>query len=518
MPWVSPFTRPAPPPAPPPSSAPAESVWRVALEERAVRGKAEWRDTTGTPGMKVRGRGGLLSFATMRRMYHNNAVIRMVVDTLVRQLVALEHEIQPDKDVIVAPWKIAYARDLFASPNETDTEYETWLEALLRDFFTVDQLACEIAPTADGWPGQLCPLDAATVTPVYDEKRRLLRYEQRPPQTPWAVKDPITFARTEMLYVQGNPCTYRTMSVAPLESLLLEVAGDLYAMKRNVDFFTDGFHQDVIAFLEDVSQDEAERISAALDEKYKGQAGGIPMIGVKGRIEQLRATNRDMEFTEFEHWLLQRACGVYQIDVSQVLMLQPLQTKATGDQQQQIHQSKSLAPNLAKIRRAFTQQILRQIDPGLRFVFAEENKIDSATEATTDAARIAAGTVTINEVRQERGLDPWVWPTIPDDDGGEICVFDLPFVSAADVFGATPSDPIGINPLTGQPFDAPGTNPFTGQPFGGAGVQRARSGGRFRAPHARPALPGDAPPRADDEPAAAPGVAAVAGAGARHDG
>ena len=511
MPWANPFA----PAARAAAAAPAESVWRIAMDERAARGKAEWRDTTATPHLKLTGRGGLLSFATMRRMYHNNAVLRMVIDTLVRQMVALEHEIQPAKDAFVAPWMITYGRDLFESPNETDTEYETWLEMLLRDFFTVDQLACEIAPTADGWPGQLCPLDAATVIPVYDEKRRLLRYEQRPPQTAWAITDPIRFAPTEMLYVQGNPCTYRTMSVAPLESLLLEVAGDLYAMKRNVDFFTDGFHQDVIAFLEDVSQDEADRIAASLDEKYKGQPGGIPMIGVKGRIEQLRATNRDMEFTEFEHWLLQRCCGVYQIDVSQVLMLQPLQTKATGDQQQQIHQSKSLAPNIAKIRRAFTNQVLTQIDPKLRFVFSEENKIDAATQSTTDAARLAAGTATINEIRTERGDDPWVWPTIPGPDDDEVCVFDLPFVSATDVFGA-PADPFGA----AAPFGAAGTNPFTGEPFatGGAGVQRARSGGRFRPSGTRPAVPGGAADHAHDAAEVAAGVAAAAAAGPHDDG
>ena len=513
-PWVSPF---APPSAP--THAPAESVWRQAIEARGVPAKGAWRDTTAGPYAHLPvGRGGLLSFATMRRMYHNNAVIRMTVDTLVRQLYALDHEILAAADQILAPWKLAYARDLFATPNPTDTEYETWCEMLLRDYFVCDQLACEIAKTPEGWPAQLLPLDAATVVPVYDDKRTLLRYEQRPPGTPWAVQDPITFQPNEMLYIQGNPCTYRTMSVAPLESLMLEVAGDLYAMKRNVDFFTDGFHQDVIAFLEDVSQDEAERITATLEEKYKGQPYGIPLVGAKGRVEQLRATNRDMEFTEFEHWLLQRACGVYQIDVSQVLMLQPLQTKATGDQQQQVHQSKSLWPNLAKIRRAFTNQVLKQIDPHLRFVFSEENKIDSSTEATVAQTKLASGTVTINEVRAEQGLDPWDWPTTTGPDGEEISVFDLPFVTAAEVFGATPSDPIGINPLTGEPFAAPGTNPFTGQPFGGAGVQRARSGGRFRAPHARPALARDAAARAHHHDAAPAGVAPAAREGAGDDG
>lgn len=443
-----------------PVAAPvAGDTLQRSLEIRASNSvRSAWHDAEDNNIFKPRGRGALLSFDTMRRMYHHNSIVRMVVDTIVRQITSLEHTVIVKDKMYAPPWKVYYARDLFAAPNDTVRSYSMWLHPLLRDLLVCDQFALEVTPADNGWPGMMWVMDAATVLPRYDEHRRLQGYTQRVHRGFTTAESVVEFKPNEIVYAQGNPLSYRKLSLAPLESLTLEIAGDLYAMKRNVDFFTEGFHQEAIAFLDDVSQDEAERIQAAVSEMYKGQQPGFPIIGAKGTISQLSPSNRDMQFTEFEHWLLQRTCGVFQIETSQVIVLQALATKATGQQQENTHQSKALAPLMTMLEDVFTSQVLAYIDPALRFSFSEDSKINDANEATVAQANIASGAETINEVRVRSGREPFVFPVVPGPDGdGDVCIFDLPwpYVVAAGLGGmVTPADVAasGMN-TAGSEFD-----------------------------------------------------------------
>jgi hypothetical protein len=430
-------------------------------------------------------RRGVLSFQQMNDIYEKNSIIRSIVDTKGRQIVGLEWDVNPpDEDTFANPFAKARCKRLLSRPNANgDSWAEFWL-AVLRDLYVLDAGAIEKVRSKDGRLVELVPLDGATIIPFKDNRGRLTGYRQVVKQRD-GKEETAEFGPSDLIYLKANPSTRRPCwGLSPLESLSLEIAADVFGMQHNVSAFTDGNLADHLLIMGRAGAAVLERMREYF-EAMKGKGWAMPIIsdvedgGAGAKLFPLKTSNRDMEFQQFEQWVFQRACAVYQVSADEIIQLQAHLTRAAGEQQRDIHASKGTGPELAIIADKLTQHVVREFSDDLEFSFTEKNKTDETEEATVWSLQFNSGRP-LNELRRDRGLEPFTEPTVILDSGEEVCVYDYPInpqtgqILGLDMGGGMDPGVPGAQPGSpgGWPFPASGGSalPIGGsKPEGGTG-------------------------------------------------
>ena len=415
-------------------------------------------------------RRGVLSFGQMNRIYEQNSIIRSIVDTKCRQIVGLEWDVNPpDEDTACDVAAKSRAKRLLKRPNSNgDSWAEFWL-AVLRDLFVLDAGAVEKVRSGDGRLVELVPLDGSTIVPFKDEHGRLTGYKQIVKQRD-GKESTADFKPDGLIYFKANPSTTRPCwGLSPLESLSLEVASDIFGMQHNISAFTDGNLADHLLIMGRAGAAVLERMREYF-EAMKGKGWAMPIIsdvedgGQGAKLFTLKSTNRDMEFQQFENWVFQRACAVYQVSADDIIQLQAHLTKAAGEQQRDIGANKGTGPECAIIADKLTQHVVAEFSPDLEFSFTEKSKTDELEEAQVWATFAGSGRP-LNELRRERGLEPFTQPTVILPDGEEVCVYDYPLnMTTGQILGLDSGGGMEPSGAGGWPF------PLGGGSGGSAGI------------------------------------------------
>ncbi|MEM1973298.1 MAG: phage portal protein [Thermoplasmata archaeon] len=361
-------------------------------------------------------RAGRLTYDVMLRMYERNSLIRMVVDTKTKILVGLDWSIEKVKsDIDVDEEVIDKLRRLFEKPNDIDNYY-SFLTKILTDLFIYDASAIEIVrDDITGEIVELVPIDASTILPVVDEHGKLLKYyqllnAQNMPygikQSQLSVKDYIEFSPDDIIYFHEYPSTNRIFGRSPLETLVIEVAADLYALGFNATWFTEGFWFTKILSVPRLGEDDRERLKEMFN-LAKGKPKEMPIIESDNpeqvKVLDLGFNNRDMQFSSFERWLLERICGVYQISPNEIIQFEQYTTRATAEKQKEIADSKGFRPLVKLLENIFTERIVKKFNPYLRFDIVPERLTEQ------DKAEIISskyGKIPYNQLMAELGYEP----------------------------------------------------------------------------------------------------------------
>lgn len=397
-------------------------------------------------------RNGVLSFATMRRIFRQNDLVRSVVLTKIRQIVSLDFDIQRADEVRFTPPGLARAlRKLFVNPNTDRQGWTAFLTELLTDALVLDAGVVEKVRNASGEVVELVTRDGATFVPKVDEHRRLKGYEQC--IRDWRGEEKrIYFKPEDIVYLRFNPTSDSIWGVSPIESLAIAIGGDILAMNRNVQWLADGNLLDNVLVLGRVGAAALEQFRAFFEENGSAM-GKLPILGdveaggIDPKLFPLRQTNRDMQFIELDRWIFQRVCAGFQVAPDDVIPLESHATKAAADQQGDVSKSKGLRPECAIIEDRFTVDVVQEFHPNLRFKFVQNDKTDQNEEAMVWGTLFRNGGV-LNELRKKAGLQPILGPMV-DIDGRMVNSYDLP-----------------INTFTGLPFGVEAANPFA-DAFGG---------------------------------------------------
>lgn len=371
---------------------------------------------------------GVLSWQTMREIYERNDLVRSIVDTKCRQIVSLDWGVEKADPDGFAPMGMARRLKEFLREPNAD---ETWTELLmqwLQDLFVLDSAAIEIVrERGSKTPVELVARDGATIIPIKDDHGRLQKYQQLT-QTRDHGEKAVDFPREDIVYLQATPATHRVLGLSPLESLAVTIGADIHAMNYNARFFTDGYLMENILVLGRLGA-QALSDTRAFFESERGKHV-LPIISdledPKGaQLLRFRDNNKDMEFLGFERWIFQRACAVYQVSASQIILLDPLATKAAGQQEQDTHSSKGLKPELQLIESRLTRGFIREFHPNLAFKFQTTEKIDEEKEARTWQVQFQSGRP-LNELREQNGLPPIEGPEVDLGDGRMRNAYDMP--------------------------------------------------------------------------------------------
>lgn len=304
-------------------------------------------------------------------------------------------------------------------------DFDTFLRKIAKDTLELDQMTFETVRNRRGTPMEFFATDAATyrIADSYDdeeyagtEREQINGYY---PSYVQVLDSRIVneFYPWELCFGVRNPSTsiYRNgYGESELEKLIMTVTAMLHADQYNSNFFKVGSApKGILKVTNGVSQTRLDEFRQAWYAQVAGvkNAHKLPVIEAeKMDFLNLQMSNRDMEFAQYQEYLIKIACALYKIDPEEI----GFKTGATGGGNAPMFEGnnaarlkyskdKGLRPLLRHIQAKINKYIIGPMAPGFEFVFVGLDADTAEKELELDIKKVGSF-MTINEMRKKYGL------------------------------------------------------------------------------------------------------------------
>jgi HK97 family phage portal protein len=359
-----------------------------------------------------------VTWETLRMMAHRNEWARAIIKTRKNQIGSVKWRIVPrDDDDSSASTRIMCEemtkllnRPSMRGSRPHSRSWRQFIGEVLEDVLVLDAGCIEKERDANGWIRALYPVDGATIRPNIDEYGgyRDDAYVQ-------VVDGQVTarFGMEDLLYIMDNPSTdlrFAGYGFSPLEHMIVSVTAELFASKFNSSYFEKGaIPEGILNLGEDVAPEDVDAFRLYWMNEIMGKPWAIPIVAGKNVAwQQWRDSHKDMQFMEYQSWLLKKMCAGYQISPQEVGELEDV-NRSTAQDQNEINKSKSLQPILTLIADMFEVELIGQHGQGLgdyiEFEWIEE-KEDEALIDQKFSVRVQEGMASRNEWREAVNMEP----------------------------------------------------------------------------------------------------------------
>ena len=360
-----------------------------------------------------------VTYDTLRLMASRNEWVRAILNIRKRQIAGVKWDVTltDGDDASGAASKAAKSikkllqRPMMHGSAPVTTPWRQWISMLLEDLLVLDRMCVEKERDGNGWIVALYPVDGSTLRPNMDEFGHFHddAYVQ--------VVDGLVQARfgmEEVICGIYNPTTdvrYAGYGMSPLESLVVSVTADLHAAKFNASYFEKGsVPEGVLDLGEDVAPEDVDAFRMYWLSEIQGRPWSLPIIGGSKAPQFInwRESNRDMQFMEYQQWLLQKLCAVYEISQQELGQIEDV-NRSTADSQDDSNERKGITPLLDYLKDLIDLEVIGEHGQGLGdyLEFTWEQVGDSADQINQKMQPMhAAGVVTGAEWRDAHGMDP----------------------------------------------------------------------------------------------------------------
>lgn len=234
------------------------------------------------------------------------------------------------------------------------------------------------------------------------------------------------FTEDEMAFLVAWPRTEVNVAgygYSEVEQLIQTVTAILFASEYNRRFFSSGSSpKGVLNIKANMNQTQMDGFKKAWLAQLSGITGAwrTPIVAAEGGLEfiNMQQTNREMEFSKYNDFLIKIACAVYQIAPEEINFSSQTSTNGQGavfesksELRLKASRDKGLVPLLTFFENGMNREVVRYLDPEYELVFVG---LDGGTEM--DQVELHEKELknfkTVNEVRAENDLKPI--------DGGDI--------------------------------------------------------------------------------------------------
>lgn len=400
--------------------------------------------------------------ALFRNWAEHSEWIRAAINIRRQQVSSAEWDIvQFDPDVKTDNKRLArQIKRLFDRPNPAMDSFRSFIEPIVEDILVLDAGCIEEVRNLRGQTTELWPVDGAQV--------RVSTYWDGDPDEPRYFWYPDGFERAqwlndELVYIMENPRTYLPVGLSKLETLKMtidaELAGHEYNRRQVAQAAPDG----VFDLGEGVRPEQVEEFESYWHSEIAGRGATAFIGGSKGaKFIPFRASNRDMQFLEWQIFLVRKVCAVFGLSPQDLGLTMDV-NRANAEQQAENTEDRGLRPLLALIQDYLTREIVWDPafggpDNNLAFRFTRLNLKESLNKAKINELALAkVPWKTINEARKEDGREP-----IGED--GDVLMFNTStgVVKLEDV--PTAREVLEAKKPAPTPSGAPGSNSASSTP------------------------------------------------------
>jgi hypothetical protein len=320
--------------------------------------------------------------------------------------VRLKRDYSPDK-VGYASRKLAILRHTLEAPNDSDS-FRTLIEQVLEDALVGGFGAMEMDLTGlPERPFELWPVDGASIqiNPRWDGTAGSPRYAQSTGLAGGAGLVPLN--DDELMYVRMNPRSYTPFGLGPLE-VAFETVNTFLSAHRFAGKLASNSVVQYALWLNESAPAQQERLIRWWQDEIEG-TGRVPLISTEQKPEVLRfaqGTDADLRLN-WQQFLIRMVANAFGLPPL-LLGLEQSVNRATATELMDEAFHSAITP----LARLVAEHISRDLFAKrlgwheFEFVFNELDARDEMSEIQIQTALLAAGVLTVNEVRAMRGLAP----------------------------------------------------------------------------------------------------------------
>lgn len=305
-------------------------------------------------------------------------------------------------------------------------DFDTFVRKIIDDSLTLDQATFEVPRSKGGQPVEFFATDGSTfrIADSYEDeqaKKEMLINGYAPSYVQIYNGNILAeFYPWELCFGVRNPSTSiysNGYGRSELEDMIQTVTAILNADSYNANFFKVGSApKGILKYTGNINPNTVEDFRR----QWTAQVAGvmnmhkIPMINAdKLDFISTGESNKDMEFSQFQEFLIKISCAMYKIDPAEVGF--PMQGTAApsglggdGGTKEKLNysRSKGLKPLLRKVEKWLNKYVVEPLDPAyeLKFVGIEDDD-DEDSELERDIKAVS-NYMTLNELRAKRNMPP----------------------------------------------------------------------------------------------------------------
>jgi hypothetical protein len=363
-----------------------------------------------------------IGFAELRGFADAYDLLRLVIETRKDQMERQRWRIRPrdakskrrraaiDPDMTA---RIAGIEAFFQKPDGI-TRWKTWLRALLEDMFVIDAATLYCQRTRSGNLCALQQLDGATIKRVIDDWGRT-------PQ-PFAAADGTTiyppayqqvlkglpavnYSARDIVYRPRNVRAHRVYGFSPVQQVLMTVNIGLRRQLWQLDYFTEGSIPDaLIGVPQGWTPDQIKQFQDYWDTEFAGdlakrrRAKFVPGETAAKVVQTKEPQHKD----DFDEWLARIICFAFSVPPQWATKAM---NRATADNQSAQAEEEGLEPTKEWVKDLIDEIVAEELaSPDLELHWLDEDEGDPETVLE---GRLKVGALTLNEMRDALGLDPF---------------------------------------------------------------------------------------------------------------
>ncbi len=357
-----------------------------------------------------KGRVGKSNVGLFRTWSEHSEWVRGAINIRRSQVSSAEWDIVPaDQRKPYSKRQAAMIKKRFMTPNPRNDSFRSLIEPVIEDMLVLDAGCIEKVRNLMGEPVELWPVDGGTirVSALWDGDEEEARYFWYPDY-----RERAAFKNKDFIYMMLNPRSNSVVGLAPMETLKMTIEAELFGHEYNRRQVSGAAPDGVMNLGEGVTKEDVREYRQFFESEVAGK-GAIGFIGGTKAPSWIpfRASNRDMQFLEWQIYLVRKIAVVFGLTPQDLGVTFDV-NRSTSEIQLQVSEDRGLRPLMASIQDYLTEEIVWDDayggqDNNLAFRFTALNLKETTAKAAINKLALA-GTPwkTVNEARIEDGREP----------------------------------------------------------------------------------------------------------------
>ena len=346
------------------------------------------------------------------RKFAETPLVRRAINLIKDRVASLDWQIRLKRDFTAetvgnAAEKMAILRRGLEEPNDSDS-FRTLVEQVLEDALVggFGAIEMELTGVAER-PFELWAVDGSTirVNPRWDGTPDSPRYAQA---TGFAGSDGlIPLNDDELIYLRMNPRTHTPFGLGPLE-VAFETVNTFLSAHRFAGKLASNSVVQYALWLNETTPSQQERLIRWWQDEIEG-TGRVPILSTEQKPEVLRfaqGTDADLRMN-WQEFLIRMVANAFGLAPVLLGLVQDVNRSTANELMNEAFHS-AITPLARLLAEHLTRDLIAK-RLGWRefeFVFNELDSRDEMSEIQIQTTLLAAGVLTVNEVRAMRGLAP----------------------------------------------------------------------------------------------------------------
>ena len=335
-------------------------------------------------------------------------LIRLAIETRKDQISKLEHSVLPRKQANEKGRpkpddRCQQIEQLLYRPDG-ETPWQQWCSQLVEEHLVIDAPAILRKRSITGQTIAMEIIDGALIRP-------LLNYDGRRPTTGPAYQQmlkglpAVDYTRDELLYQPRNPRVHKVYGMSCVEQIIVTINIGLRRQAGQLAYFTEGNIPDAISQLPPTwTVNQIQEFQDYWDTRVNDLVTRRKMRFVPGGVTMQMTRQEGAMVDQFDEWLARIVAYCFSLPPTPFVRMM---NRATAETAYEEALSEGLQPLMAWLKGIIDYMLAAWFGwPDLELVWDDIRKVDPAEKEQRDIALQAIGAIGLDDIREDRGLEP----------------------------------------------------------------------------------------------------------------